>query len=389
MRDLFLLDPTVTFLNHGSFGACPRPVFEEYQHWQRELELQPVEFLGRRFDGLMNEARAKLADYLNVPAGDLVFVPNATSGVNVVARSFDLRPGDEVLSTNLEYGACSEAWKYACEKAGATYIEQPITLPVVTAEQVVEEVWSGVTPRTRVLYLSHITSGTALWLPIEELCRRARAAGILTVIDGAHAPGQIPLDLTAIGADIYSGNCHKWLCAPKGSGFLYVRPEHQAWMESMIISWGWVKGHENYDETNQFVSRNQWQGTRDYAAYLTVPAAIAFKETHNWDLVRSLCHDLVVEAEGRIRELTGLPPISPEPAPDGWEWFFQMRTIPLPPVDLPQLKQRLYDDDRIEIPMTGTPTSPALRLSVQAYNSRADIDALVRALERILPELAV
>src|SRR5690606_20021302 len=160
--------------------------------------------------------------------------------------------GDEVLSTNLEYGACSEAWKYACEKAGATYIEQPITLPVVTAEQMVEEVWSGVTPRTRVLYLSHITSDTALRLPIEELCRRARAAGILTVIDGAHAPGQIPLDLTAIGADVYSGNCHKWLCAPKGSGFLYVRPEHQAWMESMIISWGWVKGHENFDETNQF-----------------------------------------------------------------------------------------------------------------------------------------
>lgn len=389
MRDLFLLDPTVTFLNHGSFGACPRPVFAEYQEWQLELERQPVEFLGRRLDDLLNQARAEVAHFVNVPADDLVFIPNATTGINIVARSLDLRPGDEILTTNLEYGACSRAWRFVCDKTGAGYLERPVTLPVTTAEQVVEEVWSGVTPRTRVLYLSHITSGTALRLPIEELCRRAREAGILSVIDGAHAPGQIPLDLTAIGADIYAGNCHKWLCAPKGSGFLHVRPEHQAWMESMIISWGWVEGHETHKSATPFISHNQWQGTGDYAAYLTVPSAIAFQAEHDWPAVRTRCHDLVVEAQGRILALSDLPPLSPAAPADGYAWFVQMRAIPLPPVDLPQLKQRLYDDDRIEVPLGGAPTMPLIRVSVQGYNTQADIDRLVDALERILPELAV
>ena len=363
-------------------------MFEEYQHWQRELELQPVEFLGRRVDALLNDGRAKVASYVNVPVDDLVFIPNATTGINIVARSLDLKPGDEILSTNLEYGACVRTWRHACEKTGAEYIERPVTLPVTTAERVVEEAWSGVTPRTRVLYLSHITSGTALRLPIEELCRRAREAGILSVIDGAHAPGQIPLDLSAIGADIYAGNCHKWLCAPKGSGFLHVRPEHQSWMESMIVSWGWVEGHENHRAANQFISRNQWQGTGDYAAYLSVPAAIAFQAEHDWPTVRALCHELAAEAEARILALSGLPPISPADPSDGWPWFAQMRAISLPPVDLPQLKQRLYDDARIEVPLVPLPGMPLIRVSVQAYNSRADIDALLAALAHILPELA-
>ena len=237
MRDLYLLDPDVHFLNHGSFGATPRPVFDEYQRWQRELERQPVEFLGRRSDGLLDAARAAVAAYLGTERDNLVFVLNATHGVNIVARSLDLRPGDEVLTTDLEYGACDETWAYLVGKAGAKVVRMPVELPVDDPVAVVEAVWAGVTPRTRVLYLSHITSGTALTLPIGELCRRARATGILSVIDGAHAPGHVPVDLDALGADVYTGNLHKWLSAPKGSGMLYVRPEHQAWMESTIVSW--------------------------------------------------------------------------------------------------------------------------------------------------------
>jgi len=389
VRDQFILDPEVHFLNHGSFGACPRPVFEEYQRWQVELERQPVEFLGRRLDGLMDEARQAVAAYVNAAADDVVFIPNATTGVNIVARSLALKPGDEILASNLEYGACSRTWQVMAEKAGASYVEQPVTLPVTTAERVVEEIWRGVTPRTRVLYLSHITSGTALRLPIEELCRRARAAGILSVIDGAHAPGQIPVDLATIGADIYAGNCHKWLCAPKGTGFLHVRPEHQAWMESMIISWGWVEGSPTHQATTPFVSHNQWQGTRDYAGYLTVPAAIAFQAEHDWPAVRARCHALAQEAQQRILALSALPPLAPDPAPDGWSWFAQMVAVPLPPADLAQLKQRLYDEDRIEVPLVAEPGLPLIRVSVQAYNSTADIDALVSALERLLPELAL
>ncbi len=389
LRADFLLDPSVTFLNHGSYGACPRPVFEEYQRWQLELERQPVEFLGRRYYDLLAESRAALGHYLGVDGDDLVYTDNATMGVNIVLRSLDLKPGDEIVTTDHEYGACDLAWQFLHEQNGVVIHRAPITLPVSSKDEIVQSIFRRVTERTKVIYLSHITSGSALIFPVEEICGKAREAGILTLIDGAHVPGQIPLDLTEIGADIYTGNCHKWLCAPKGSGFLHVRPEHQAWMESMIVSWGWGEGHETHRAASQFISRNQWQGTGGYAAYLTVPTAIAFQGEHDWPTVRALCHDLAAEAEARILALSGLPPISPPDPADGWPWFAQMRAIPLPPVDLPQLKRRLYEDDRIEVPMVAIPTMPLIRVSVQAYNSPADIDALVTALERILPELAV
>src|SRR5262245_16903128 len=211
----FLLRPEITFLNHGSFGACPRPVFEIFQAWQRELEAQPVEFLGRRISQLLAEARARLASYVGTQADHLVFVPNATYGVNVVARSLELQPGDEVLTTNHEYGAADRAWRFNCARRGVRYISRPIALPAECDEPIADQLWAGVTERTRVIFLSHITSPTALIFPVAEICRRARAAGIMTVVDGAHAPGQIDLDLEGMGVDFYSGNCHKWLCAPK------------------------------------------------------------------------------------------------------------------------------------------------------------------------------
>ncbi|HNP84748.1 MAG TPA: aminotransferase class V-fold PLP-dependent enzyme, partial [Kouleothrix sp.] len=202
--DEFLLRPEITFLNHGSFGACPRPVFESYQEWQRRLEVQPVEFLGRHISTLLAEARTRLAAYLRTAAGNLVYVPNATYGVNIVARSLDLQPGDEVLASDHEYGAADRAWRFVCNKRGVRYINQPIGLPLESAEQFVEQLWAGVTPRTKVIFLSHITSPTALIFPLEAVCRRARAEGIMTVIDGAHAPGQIDLALDALGADFYT-----------------------------------------------------------------------------------------------------------------------------------------------------------------------------------------
>ena len=389
LRDQFLLDPDVVFLNHGSFGACPKPVFAEYQRWQVELERQPVEFLGRRSGALLDAAQAALAAYLNAGADDLVFVPNATSGLNVVARSLPLQPGDEVLTTDHEYGALDLTWQHVCAKAGARYVRRPIPLPVASAEEVVEAIWAGVTPRTRVLFLSHVTSPTALVLPVAELCRRARAAGILSVVDGAHAPGQIPVDLQALGADVYAGNCHKWLCAPKGSAFLYVRPEQQAWVEALIVSWGWGEGNGHWLHGRPFVSRNQWQGTRDLAAFLAVPAAIDFQAANDWSAVRAACHALAAEARTRLAELTGLPPIVPEPGPDGWSWFAQMIAAPLPPLDGKALHRRLYDELRIEVPITSMHGVGLIRVSFQGYNSRADLDALMSALERLLPELTV
>lgn len=371
MRAQFLLDPGVVFLNHGSFGACPKPVFEAYQRWQRELERQPVEFLGRRVDGLLDAARQALAVYINGAAENLVFISNATAGVNVAARSLRLQPGDEILTTDQEYGACNYAWQHNCERTGAEYVLRPIPLPMTTREAFVEHFWAGVTPRTRVIYISHITSPTALIFPVEEICRRARAAGIISVIDGAHAPGQIPLDMERIDADFYTANCHKWMCTPKGSGFLYVRPEHQPSIEPVIVSWGWFEGAD-------FVTRNQRQGTRDPAAYLAVPTAIEWMQAHDWDAVRTRCHALGVELRGQIAEWSGQQVIAPD------SWFSQMFSALLPTCDPERVKQRLYDDYRIEVPLASANGRQGVRVSLQAYNTREDGQKLLHALREII-----
>jgi isopenicillin-N epimerase len=373
LRGEFLLDPTVVFLNHGSFGACPAPVFDEYQRWQRELERQPVEFIGRRSEDLLADARAALASYLNVDPDNLVYVVNATSGINVIARSLPLELGDEILTTNHEYGALNMTWDWMCGKAGARYVQHPIPTPVSSREELVESFWSAVTPRTRVIFLSHITSPTALTFPVKEICRRAREAGILTVVDGAHAPGHIPLDLQDLGVDIYSGNCHKWLCSPKGSGFLYVRPEHHDWIESLTISWGW-------QGESTFVSRNQRQGTRDLAPFLATPAAIRFQQEHDWPAVRARCHELAREARQRVSDLTGLPPI----CPDSPDWFSQMIACPIPHRDALELKTRMYDEFHVEAPITDWNDQMMIRLSFQGYNSHDDLDAAMEALAAVL-----
>jgi isopenicillin-N epimerase len=378
LADLFLVRKDIAFLNHGSYGACPRPVFEAYQGWQRELERQPVEFLGRRVKGLLAEARAALADFVGTAADNLVFVPNATTGVNAVARSLAFQPGDEVLATDLEYGAIDRTWGYYCERQGARYVRQPIALPVTTAEAFVEQLWAGVTERTRVIAISHITSSTALIFPIGEICRRARAAGILTVIDGAHGPGQVDLALDDLGADFYVGNCHKWLCAPKGAGFLFARPERQGLLEPFVISWGY---HAERPGPSLFIDHYEWTGTNDPAAYLAVPAAVAFQREHDWARVRAACHLLAREARERIGALTGLPQI----APDSSEWWGQMCTLPLPPIDAAALHDRLWEEYGVEVPVGARVGAGSLRVSIQAYNRREDVDRLVEGLEALLP----
>ena len=347
-RDLFLLDPQIIFLNHGSFGACPKPVFEVYQEWQRRLERQPVKFLGREMRELDCQARQALAAYLHTHAENLAFVPNATHGVNIIARSLRLEPGDEILTSDHEYGACDYTWEFIAHKTGAKLVHQHIPLPAVSPAEIAEQFWQGVTPRTKLIYLSHITSPTALRLPVEAICARARQAGILTLVDGAHAPGQIPLDLEAIGADWYTGNCHKWMLAPKGAGFLYARPEVQPRVEPLVVSWGYHSTPETTSGT-QYLDYLGWTGTRDPAAYLTVPAAIQFMADHNWDAVRQNCHALLRQALGELCELVDMPPLYPLDS----DLYAQMAIAPLPPeTDVAWLKTHLYDEHRIEVPLT-------------------------------------
>lgn len=388
LKNLFLLRPDTVFLNHGSFGARPRPVFDAYQAWQRELEQQPVEFLGRRFAELMGEAREALGAYLGASKDNLVFVPNATTGLNTVARSLPLKAGDEVLSTDHEYGALDRTWRFVCARRGASYVNQPVPLPLESTEQFVDAIWAGVTPRTRVLFLSHITSPTALTFPLAELMRRAREAGIWTVIDGAHVPGQIPLDLDRVDADFYSGNLHKWLCAPPGSAFLYARPAVQHLLEPLVVSWGWQPEKTALldldGETPSFVLEQEWQGTRDPAAYLSVSAAIQFQAEHDWSRVRQACHDLLQYARQAIGELTGLEPI----CPDSPEWYAQMAAFPLPPCDAPRLQHRLWEDYRVEVPVIEWKGRQLVRVSVQGYNTQADVDALIKGLQTLLPQVS-
>jgi isopenicillin-N epimerase len=375
----FLVRRDITFLNHGSYGACPAPVFEVYQRWQRELQSQPVEFLGRRLTGLLAEARAHLVAYVGTQADNLVFVPNTTTGVNIIARSVPLAAGDEVLGTDHEYGAVERTWRYICDQRGAEYKRQPIALPVTSREAFVDQLWQeGVTARTRVLVVSHITSPTALIFPVAEVIRRARERGIVTVVDGAHAPSQLDLDLDSLGADFYVGNCHKWLCAPDGAAFLYVRPEHHTQLQPLVVSWGYDPDQPSAQPLQDYFG---WVGTDDPSAYLSVPAAIAFQAEHDWPRVRAACHALAAQARERIAALTGLPQVCSD------EWFGQMCVARLPlaeGVTREEVHRRLWDEFQVEVPITDWGGERFVRVSIQAYNSPRDVDRLLDALPHVL-----
>jgi isopenicillin-N epimerase len=349
VKDLYLLDPTVVYLNHGSFGACPRPVFEAYQRFQRELERQPVEFLGRerRLPELLDGARAQLAAYVGADRENLVFATNASSALNAVIRSLDLQAGDEVLLGDSEYGGLELLWEFVARRTGAKLVHRPFA-----------ELEPG--PRTRVVFCSHIEWISGRVNDVASLCATARAAGALSVVDGAHAPGQIDLDVEAIGADVYVGNCHKWLSAPKGSAFLYARREAQSLIDPLVVSWDWADGAA-------FETVHSWQGTRDPAALLAVPAAIEFQAEHDWPAVRGRCHALLE----RIRDAIGLEPLTAE--------FIQMLGFRLPVTDGAAFKQDLYDRHRIEVPIVESNGGWTMRVSIQAYNDDADADALIAA----------
>jgi isopenicillin-N epimerase len=353
VKDLFLLDPAVVYLNHGTFGACPRPVFEAYQRFQRELERQPIEFLAleRRFPALLDEARLELAAYVGAPPDDLVFATNASSALNAVIRSLTLEPGDEVLLGNAEYGGMQILWRFVAERSGATLVRAPFA-----------ELEPG--PRTRVVFCSHVEWTSGRVNDVAAVCEAARTAGAISIVDGAHAPGQIALDLASLGADVYAGNCHKWLCAPKGSAFLYARPEVQESIEPLVISWDWVDGAPFHD-------RHRWQGTRDPSALLAVPVAIAFQAEHDWPSVRARCHTLLT----RLRDQCSLEPLTDD--------YVQMLGFRVPG-DGEMLKRALYEQHRIEVPIVETKDGWAMRVSIQGYNDDTDVDALLAGLDDLL-----
>lgn len=382
LKSLFMLDPEIIFLNHGSFGATPRPVFEAYKSWQARLENQPVLFLGRELPELLFEAREKLGLFLNAAAKDLVFIPNSTYGVNIVARSLLLEPGDQILTSDHEYGACDNCWEFVCAKTGAIYIHQHIPLPVLSDELIVEEFWKGVNHQTKVIYLSMITSPTALRMPVEKICQLARNKGILTIIDAAHAPGQVLVDLQLLGADIVFGNCHKWMLAPKGSAFLYVRPEIQKIIDPLVVSWGF---HTTPEKTtgSRFIDILQWTGTNDHSAFLSVPSAIEFMQDNDWNEVRSDCNNLLRIAINNICEYFNLESLYPIHS----HFFAQMGIAPLPKLNINLLKALLYSECKVEIPLIQWGDHRFVRISVQGYNSISDIETLMSGLTMLIPQV--
>lgn len=378
MADLYLLDPDYILLNNGSLGACPRPVFQRWQELQHEAERHPGAFL-HRAGRLLNQARTDLARAIDAEPGNVAFVTNVTVGLNHVIRCLPLNPGDEVLTSQHEYPSLNNAWEYKARSQGIRYIHHPVPLPLTSPEDFVDAFWQGVTPRTRVIFLSHITSPTALILPVEAICRRARAAGIMSIVDGAHVVSQLPVSMKQIGADFYSGSLHKWAGVPRASAFVFARPEVQHLVEPMNIG-AW---NPHSPKAPPFITRMEQMGTRDITRFMVVPDALRFLQDHHWDDVRASCHQLAKDAQRRITELTGIPPI--HPLGDD-RWFMQMATTSLPPTDTGTLYRRLYDVHKIEAQPLRWMDRPLIRLSIQAYNEPSDVDRLLDALREELPK---
>ena len=379
LKSLFKLNTEVIFLNHGSFGATPIPVLNAQRSWQTRMEEQPVQFLGNDLPELMARARTILGNYIKASPDDIVYLPNATHALNVVARSLNLGPDDEVLTTNHEYGACDNVWHFLSQKKGFSYIQQDIPLTIESNEKTIEHFWLSVTPKTKVIYLSHITSPTAFTFPVAAICKKAREAGIFTIIDGAHAPGQVLLDMEAIGADVYFGNAHKWLCAPKGAAFLYTRKEKQHLIEPLVIGWGWGE-NKTFSYGSDYLDYLQWAGTQDFSAYLAVPAAIQFQEDYDWETVRTKCHNLLKDTLEQVSAITHLS------SPYANDRFYrQMAIAPIPQIaDLPAFKNALYKQFNVEIPTIQWDEQQFIRISIQGYNTEKDVEILLKALQHLL-----
>jgi len=375
MKELYHLDPSITFLNHGSFGACPKPVFEVYQNWQRKLEQQPVEFMAIKVYDFLEEARHALGDYVGCHGDDLIFVTNPTTAVNTVIRSLDLGLDDEVLMTDMEYGSLVRTWEHYAQDKGFSIVQQPTSIPLTTHEDYIEHFWKAVTERTKIIYLSEITSSTGLILPVVAICKKAKEAGIMTIVDGAHVPAHIPLNIAEMDPDVYVGACHKWLSAPKGSSFLYVKKSLQETIEPLIISWG----SEVDRSPSPFIYESQYQGTWDPSAFLTVPAAIQFQQEHDWNSERERSRALNRETRDRIYEIIDTVPICPNTE----EWLGQMASIITNIENRLDFKWCLMGKYKIEIPVFPWGDKILFRTSFNAYNDENDADRLIEVLGKL------
>ena len=374
----------MTFLNHGSFGACPKQVLAVQQRLRSQLEKEPLRFFGREWEPLLDDARSKLAAFVGADVQDLVFVPNATTGVNSVLRSLTFSPEDEILTTNHEYNACRNALDFVASRTGARVVVAKIPFPIDSPQQVVRAVIERVSPKTRLALLDHVTSQTGLIFPIQELVKELQQRGVDTLVDGAHAPGMIPLNLEEIGATYYTGNCHKWLCAPKGAAFLYVRRDKQLEIRPLTISHG-----TNSPRTDKtcFQLEFDWTGTNDPTAYMCVPEAIAFMGSllpGGWRELMQQNHQLVLHGRRLLCEALEVQPPCPE------EMIGSMAVVPLPTTlenrNFMSIHDELFDKFDIQVQMIPWQEKPRLlvRISAQIYNTPEQYEYLAKVLKGLL-----
>jgi isopenicillin-N epimerase len=376
MKSQFLLDPKITFLNHGSFGACPKPILENYQYWQLELEKQPVQFITKHQAGYLKTAKEALADYVGCAPEDFFFTANPTVAINTVMRSIKLEPGDEILSTNHEYGAMDRTWNFYCEKSGAKYIRQNISLPIQSKESLLEDFWKGYTSKTKIVFINQISSATALIFPVKEIIQKAKSLGLITIIDGAHVPGHIDLNLTDLDPDYYTGTLHKWMLAPKGCSFLYVKKAVQNNIDPLVVGWGY---QSESPSKSRFLDYHEFQGTRDISAFLTAPATIQFLKENHWAENAKQSKQLILENYKRFCDLLGSTPICPVTN----EFLGQMCSIPIKTEQPMVLKELLFEKYKIEIPVMKIDHGIFLRISLNAYNDEKDLEKLYSALKEI------
>jgi isopenicillin-N epimerase len=381
-RQLWSLDPAITFLNHGSFGACPIAVLDQQRRLREQLEAEPVQFFEKQFEPLLDASRKELANFVGADAANLAFVPNATTGINTVLRSLTFQAGDELLTTNHEYNASRNALNFAAERSGAIVVVAEVPFPITSAEEALEAVLAKVTPKTKLVLVDHVTSQTALIFPLEALVQELSSRGIEVLVDGAHAPGMIPLQLKKMGVAYYTGNCHKWLCAPKGAAFLYVRDDKQTSVRPLVISHG---ANSPRRDRSLFHLEFDWTGTADPTAYLCVAEAIRFMGSlfpSGWTELMAHNRAMILAARHRLCQALGVMPPCPE------ELLGSMAVVPLPPGSAESLQAALFQQFHIEVPIIPWQTAPdrVIRISAQVYNIRTEYDQLAGALGLLLAE---
>jgi len=374
-KSLFFFQEGVTYLNHGSFGACPKIIFEDYQKWQIQLETQPVQFLTYKLYEALRNSRESLAAFLGCKHDEILFFQNPTTAISNIIYNLNLKPEDEVLMTDHEYGALVRAWTAWGLRNKVKIRNAEIHLPLDSKSKFFDDVLKKISSKTKVLFLSHITSPTGLVFPIEDIVDFAKQKKIITIVDGAHVPGHINLNIQKLGCDFYTGALHKWMCGPKGTSFLYVKKEHQNWIKPVVYSWG-KKGDD--PESSEFLQNFQWQGTRDMSAFLTVPKIIEYFFT-KIEASRKKSKKLI---RGSLQQFKNV--LQTEPISSGNEFLGQMISYPIPKNIDKDLKRILWKKYRIEIPVFEWNNKKFIRLSIHLYNDQKDIDSLMNALRTIL-----